>query len=50
MGLVPLLRGRPVVALTEVSAAIKTASGGSLTCRRHGSPPAGRRLIWELPA
>ncbi len=34
MGLVPLLRGRAVVALTDDSAAIKTASGGSLTFRR----------------
>jgi hypothetical protein len=48
MGLVPLLNGRPVLALTEDSAAIKTASGGSLTFRRRGAPPPERCLIWEL--
>ena len=49
-GLVLLLQGRPVVALTEDSAAIKTESGGSLAFRKHPAPPAGRRLIWELSA
>ncbi len=34
LGLVPLLKGRPLLALTDDSAAIKTASGGSLTFRR----------------
>ncbi len=45
MGLVPLLRGRAVLALTEDSAAIKVASGGSLTFRRRGAP--ARCLVWE---
>ncbi len=50
MSLVPLLDGGPLAALAEDSAVIKTASGGTLTYRKHGSPPAGRCLIWELPA
>jgi hypothetical protein len=48
MGLVPLLSGRPVVALTAASAAIKANSGGVLTFRRHRAWPPGRCLIWEL--
>ncbi len=47
MGLVPLLQGRAVSALTKDSAAIKTASGRSLTFRRRASPPAERCLVWE---
>ncbi len=49
MGLVPLLKGRPVVVITENSAAIRSVSGGTLTFRGGGSvAPAERRLIWEL--
>ena len=48
MGLVVLLQGRPVVALTEDSATIKAASGRTLTYRRHPCPPAGRCLVWNL--
>ncbi len=47
MGLVPLLRGRAVLALTDNSAAIKAASGGSLTFRRRAAMPAERCLVWE---
>ena len=47
-GLVLLLGGRPVVALTEDSAAIRTGAGGTLTYRRHPRPPAGRCLVWDL--
>ncbi len=47
MGLVPLLRGRAVLALTDDSAAIKTASGGSLTFRQRAAPPAEQCLVWE---
>ncbi len=47
MGLVPLLRGRAVLAITEDSAAIRTASGGSLTFRKRTSPPTERCLVWE---
>jgi hypothetical protein len=48
MGLVPLLNGRLVVALTEDSAAIKAESGGTLTFRRQRAWPLGRCPIWEL--
>ncbi len=48
MGLVPLLGGRPVIALTEDSAAIGAVTGGTLTFRRHKAPPLDRCLIWEL--
>lgn len=48
MGLVPLLSGRPVVALTEDSAVIEAGSGGTLTFLRHRAWPPGRCLIWEL--
>ncbi len=48
MGLVPLLGGRPVVALTEDSAAIKANSGGTLTFLRRRAWPPGRCLIWDL--
>ena len=47
MGLVPLLRGRVVLALTDDSAAIKAASGGSLTFRKRAVMPAERCLVWE---
>jgi hypothetical protein len=48
MGLVPLLGGRLVVALTEDSAAIKAESGGTLTFLRRREWPPGRCLVWEL--
>ena len=48
MGLVVLLKGRPVLALTEHSAAIKTASGGSLTIQRRAAPPIEQCLVWKL--
>ena len=48
MGLVPLLGGRPVIALTEDTVGIRAASGGTLTFRKHKSPPSGRCLVWEL--
>jgi hypothetical protein len=48
MGLVPLLGGRPVIALTEDTVGIRAATGGALTFHRHKSPPPGRCLIWEL--
>ena len=48
MGLVPLLGGRPVLALTEDTAAINAASGGTLTFLRRRAWPPGRCLIWEL--
>ena len=48
MGLVPLLGGQPVVALTEDSATIKAGSGGTLTFLRRRAGQPGRCLIWEL--
>ncbi len=47
MGLVPLLKGRPLVVITDDSAAIKAASGGSLTFRKRAAPPTERCLVWE---
>ncbi len=49
-GLVLLLQGRPVVAITDDSAAIRTTSGASLTFRRRAAPPVERCLVWELAA
>ena len=40
-GLVWLLQGRPVVALTADTAAIQTNSGGILTYRKHHKPAFG---------
>ena len=48
MGLVPLLDGRPVVALSEDSAAITARSGATMTYRRKKAWPPGRCLTWEL--
>jgi hypothetical protein len=48
MGLVLLLGGRPVIALTEDIVGIRAGSGGTQTFRRHRSPPPGRCLVWEL--
>jgi hypothetical protein len=48
MGLVPLLGGRPVVAITEDTLAMAAVSGGMLTYRRKGAWPPGCCLIWEM--
>ena len=40
-GLVWLLQGRPMVALTAETAAIQAASGGILTDRKHNKPALG---------
>ena len=40
-GLIWLLQGRPVVALTVETAAIQTASGGILTYRKNNKPAFG---------
>lgn len=48
MGLVPLLGGRSVIALTEDAVGIRAGSGGTQTFRRHRSPPPGRCLVWEV--
>ncbi len=48
MGLVPLLDGRPIVAITKDSAVITVASGGVQIYRRRATWPEGCCLIWEL--
>ncbi len=49
MGLVPLLQGREVGALSEDQAAIKTTEDRVLTYRRKSAPhPYGACLLWEL--
>ncbi len=48
MGLVVLLKGRPVVAITEHRAAIKTASGGTMPLQRRAAPPVEQCLVWKL--
>ena len=49
MGLVPLLRGREVAALSEDQAVIKTTGDRTLTYRRkNGLHPSGACLMWEL--
>jgi len=40
-GLIWLLDGRPVIAMTDSSAAIETAGGGTLTYRRYNKPALG---------
>jgi hypothetical protein len=48
-GLLWLIDGRRLLALTADTAAIATDSGGSLTFRRSQNEP-GRSLVWELEA
>jgi hypothetical protein len=51
MGLVVLLRGKELVALTDAEAVIRTATGAHQTYRRKPRDPlhpAERCLIWEL--
>jgi hypothetical protein len=46
-GLIWLLQERPIVALTEATAAIQNPTGAITTYRRHNKPalgPAGRQL------
>ena len=40
-GLIWLLRGRPVVALTEATAAIQSSTGALTIYRRHNKPALG---------
>ena len=48
-GLIPLLRGREVSALSESQAVIKTGEGRALAYRRKSGPrPDGACLLWEL--
>jgi hypothetical protein len=51
MGLVLLLRGDEIAALTESEAAIRTRTGAHQTYRRKPSDPlhpTERCLVWEL--
>lgn len=48
MGLVPLLNGAKVVALSDIEAVIEKPSGARMTFRRCGQVPAETCLIWEL--
>ena len=51
MGLVLLLRGDEIAALTEIEAVIRTRTGAHQTYRRKPFDPlhpAERRLVWEL--
>ena len=51
LGLVPLLQGNTIVALTSSEAAVRTRTGATLTFRRKQTDPlypAERCLIWEL--
>jgi hypothetical protein len=51
MGLVLLLRGKELIALTDAEAAIRTATGAHQTHRRKPHDPlhpAERCLVWEL--
>jgi len=45
MGLIWILQGRRVVALTELTAAIETPTGNITTYRRFNKPPLGRWAI-----
>ncbi len=48
MGLVPLLNGAKVVALSDTEAVIEKPSGARLTFRRHGQVPDEVCPVWEL--
>ena len=49
IGLMPLLRGRAVAALTEDQATIQTAESRTLTYRRKsGTRPNEACLLWKL--
>ncbi len=48
MGIVPLLNGAKVTALSDIEAVIEKPSGAQLTFRRRGQVPDVTCLIWEL--
>ncbi len=48
MGLVPLLNGARVTALSDIEAVIEKPSGARLTFRKRGQASAEICLIWEL--
>ena len=47
-GLVPVLNGAAIVALSNTEAVIEKPSGARVTWRRRGQVPGGACLIWEL--
>lgn len=48
MGLVPILNGAAIVALSDTEAAIEKPKGTRVTFRRRGQVPDETCLIWEL--
>ncbi len=48
MGLVPLLNGARVTALSDIEAVIEKPSGARLTYRRCGQVPSEARPVWSL--
>ena len=48
MGLVPILNGARVTALSDIEATIEKPNKAWLTFRRRGQVPDEARLIWEL--
>ncbi len=48
MGLVPLLNGARVTALSDLEAVIEKPSGARLTFRRCGQVPSEARPVWSL--
>ncbi len=48
MGLVPLLNGTRVAALSDIEAVIEKPSGARLTYRRCGQVPSEARPVWSL--
>ncbi len=48
MGLVPLLNGARVTALSDIEAVIEKPSGAWLTFRRCGQVPSEARPVWNL--
>ncbi len=48
MGLVPLLNGAKVTALSDIEAVIEKPNGARVTFRRRGQVPDETCLIWEL--
>jgi hypothetical protein len=48
MGIVPLIRGNEVVAISEQRATIRTPGGGRMTYYRNRPSSGGAVAIWEL--
>ena len=48
MGLVPVLNGARVTALSDIEAVIEKPSGARMTFHRHGQVPGETCLLWNL--